>query len=98
MTPDLSTPEGRAAARKQIGQLQLLQEAMIRGCSIETILIDALDAAHATIERLTAPVTEEEADALQDHVMRGFEMGQVWSLDCYDAVTAFIARRKDPTP
>lgn len=91
MTPDLSTPEGRAAARKQIGQLQLLQEAMIRGCSIETILIDALDAAHATIERLTAPVTEEEGGRIADLYMNGRKPMR-------DVLDAFIARRKDPAP
>ena len=52
---------------------------------------DALDAAHATIERLTAPVTEEEIRAAQK---------QYYIVGCGMAALFrdFIARRKDPTP
>lgn len=85
MTPNLTTPEGRAALRAYYppgGTLKI--DAHMNAA------LDALDAAHATIERLTAPVTEEE----------GFDvvslLGRGWSPD--HVLDAFIAWRKEPAP
>lgn len=148
MTPDLSTPEGRAELRALLLDATLLpwtydeenhddvQQPYRYGpqvvyslgdCDIHPVadcscnhtcrdeaqaaangkliaaavnaldpLLDAFDAAHATIERLTAPVTEEEGRTCAVAYLNFRSDGRDRPMQ--ELLDAFIARRKEPTP
>lgn len=119
MTPDLSTPEGRAEIRAEAermaqplpGSLRGLLATHARGVLRLLRALDAsaerenalsreiialrsdLDAAHATIERLTAPVTEEEGRTCANVYL---DINILTPMR--EVLDAFIARRKDTAP
>ena len=122
MTPDLTTPEGRAELRALIAKAQPgpyaldaahaafegrpgpntlaeMRERMVNDPEyradfwrrVAASEWNKLDAAYAQIERLTAPVTENETLlATTRYYIFGCEMAEV--------LDAFIASRKEPAP
>lgn len=110
MTPDLSTPEGRADTKtlaevrlRMVNDPEYRADFWCRVAASERAIcrqvVDDIraerDAAHATIERLTAPVTEAEIRSVFEGSIPGID----WDgIDAVEMLTRFIARRKDPTP